>query len=313
MGSESKANFGIYFIMLLVPLFWGGAFGSTKHVLTELPPLTASAVRFLIAGLLMALWVVVRKDWDWAIVKHNWLGLLGLGLTGVFGYNVFFAMGLQYTSAINGALVIVINPVTTALISVLFLGEAWSLRLGLGVGLSLAGVLTVITKGNFGVLANMSFNYGEILLLGAVASWTAYTTLGKMVMRNIGAVPATAVSTLMGAILLIISSFMENAWRNMPNLSFQVVAELLYLAVFSTVVAFILFNIGIRRLGASKASAYINLMPVNALLIAAAVYGETVTIMHIIGMVLVISGVLLTTTASGAKPVLSKQELTCRS
>ncbi|HWR07286.1 DMT family transporter [Sporomusa sp.] len=290
----------IYFIMLLVPLFWGGAFGSTKHVLSELPPLTTSAVRFLLAGLLLGGWLAIRREWDFKVIKENWLGLTGLGLSGVLAYNYFFAVGLQYTSAITGALVIVINPVTTAIVAVVFLGERWSLRLGLGIVASLAGVLTVITQGNFASLAGMSLNYGEMLLFGAVASWTTYTSLGKVVMKSVNPALATTVSTLIGAVLLVLISLSEGAWHTLPRLSGQVMVELVYLAVFATVVAFIMFNIGIKRIGASKASAYINLMPVNAMLIAWAIYGETITLMHLAGMVLVVTGVCLTTLAPTA-------------
>ncbi len=119
----AKGRIGIYLLMLLAPLFWGGAFGSTKHVLTEVPPLTVAAFRFLVAGLLMTGWVVWRGEWDWAVVRKSWFGLLMLGGLGIFGYNAVFNIGMQYTSAINGALVIVINPVTTSLVAVLFFGE----------------------------------------------------------------------------------------------------------------------------------------------------------------------------------------------
>lgn len=292
----------IYFVLLLVPLFWGGAFGATKHVLSELPPLTASAVRFLLAGLLLAGWLTIRREWEWAAIKENWLGLTGLGLSGVLGYNYFFAVGLQYASAITGALVVVINPVTTAIIAVLFLGEKWSARLGLGIVISLTGVLTVITQGNYAALAGLSLNYGECLLFGAVASWSSYTLLGKVVMKRVGASLATTVSTLIGTAFLMLISLREAAWGRLPQVSGQVMAELVYLAVFATVLAFILFNVGISRIGASKASAYINLMPVNAMLIAWAVYGETVTAMHLAGMVLVVTGVALTTRAPAAGP-----------
>ncbi len=303
---QSKRISGIYLFMLLAPLFWGGAFGTTKHVVTELPPLTASSVRFLLAGMILSGWVFVRKEWDWQAIRHNWPGLAALGFTGIFSYNFFFAKGLQYTSAINGALVVVINPVITAILAALFLGERFHWRLGLGVMLSLAGVLTVITQGHFSVLGELQFNYGEMLMFGAVLSWTAYTTLGKIVMRKVGASLATTVSTLIGAGFLTMGSLAERAWPKVAGLSGQVVAELIYLAIFATVIAFIIYNMGIQRIGAGKASAYINLMPVNAVLIAWALYGERVTPVHLAGMVLVVSGVLLTTLAPGpvapAKP-----------
>jgi drug/metabolite transporter (DMT)-like permease len=285
----------MYLLMLLVPLFWGGAFGSTKHVLTELPPLTVAAIRFLCAGLLMSLWTVWRKEWEWDVISQSWLGLLGLGAVGIFGYNAFFNIGMQYTSAISGALVVVINPVTTSLVAVLFLGEKWSARQGLGALLSLIGVLTVITRGDLSALLSLSLNKGEVILLGAVATWTLYTSLAKIVMRHISPIMATAVSMVTGGLMLFAASLSENGWEKLPGLSFQVMAELFYLAIFASFIAFLLFNMGVREIGAGKASAYINLMPVNAVLIAALLYGETVTWTHGLGMCFVMSGVYLTT------------------
>ncbi|MBP2666488.1 MAG: yhbE 2, partial [Firmicutes bacterium] len=270
--------------MLLVPLFWGGAFGSTKHVLTELPPLTVAAFRFLCAGLLMTLWTIWRGEWDWRAVRASWPGLLGLGATGILGYNALFNIGMQYTSAINGALVIVINPVTTSLVAVLFLGERWSLRQGLGAVISAVGVLIVITRGDLSTLLSLSLNRGELLLLAAVATWTTYAILGKIVMRRISPTLATAVSMLTGSLMLLIASLPEKGWAKLPNVSFQVAAELIYLAIFASFIAFLIFNMGVREIGAGKASAYINLMPVNAVLIAALLYGETVTWPHVAGM-----------------------------
>lgn len=290
---------GIYLLLLLVPLFWGGAFGVTKHVLTELPPLTASALRFFIAGLLMAGWALWREEWNWRSVGGSWLGLLGLGASGILGYNLFFAVGIQYTSAINAALVVVINPVTTALIAVLFLGERWSWRLGLGIVLSMTGVLTVITRGDLTALQSISLNKGELLMLGAVASWTTYTSLGKIVMRRVSPTMTTVVSTLLGTGMLFLASLTETGWERVPRISGQVVAELLYLAMFASFIAFLLYNIGVRKIGASKASSYINLMPVNALWIAAVFYGETITVPQVVGMLFVVSGVFITTRAPG--------------
>lgn len=308
---QKKSLTNTYIILLIVPLFWGGAFGSTKHVLTELPPLTASALRFMIAGVLLMLWSGYRKELKWEPIQQNFFTLLSLGATGVFFYNYFFATGLQYTSAINGALVVVVNPVFTALIACLFMGEARSWRIVLGVCLSLIGVSLVVSKGDLTFLTHLSVGVGEQYLFGAVASWVAYTLIIKKATRNMGASLVTAVSTILGAVmLLVVSVFSEAAWDKTLSLSTQVTWEIIYLAVFATVVAFLVFNWGIQRIGATKTSAYINLMPVNALWIAVLFYGESISAYHLIGMALTIAGVFITT-QSNSKTVTVKANNLC--
>ncbi len=293
--AQSAHPNAIYFILLLVPLFWGGAFGVTKHVVTEIPPLTVAALRFFLAGLLMVAWVVARGGWDWAPIKRRWGGLMLLAVTGVLAYNYFFTVGIQYTSAINAALVIVVNPVTTALVAVTLLGEPWSWRLVAGVALCFLGVLTTITKGSLALLTSLTFSSGDLFMVGGVISWTAYTTLGKVVMKDVPPLLATGASTLAGAVMLVLASFTEDGWSRLPAASPQTIWEMAYLVIFPSVVAYFLFNVGIKRIGASRASAYINLMPVNAIWIAAVFYGEPVTLAHMAGAVLIIAGLLLIT------------------
>lgn len=117
-------------------------------------------------------------------------------------------------------------------------------------------------------------------------------------MRKVSPLLSTAVSMLIGALLLLVASLPEQGWSRLPGVSLQVMLELVYLAVGATFIAFLIFNIGVREIGASKASAYINLMPVSAVLIAVLFYGEPVTLVHGVGMICVMSGVLLTTRAA---------------
>lgn len=293
---EKQSLTTTYIILLLVPLFWGGAFGTTKHVLTELPPLTASALRFIIAGLLMLIWSGLRQELNWILIRQNFLSLLALGATGSFSYNYFFATGLQYTSAVTAALIIVVNPVFTTCIASFFMGEPRNWRTLLGLILSLFGVSLVISKGDLSVLTHMTMGVGELYLFGAVGSWVAYTLLIKKITRTMGVGIVTTVSTTLGAVmLLILSVISEGQWSKVLSLSNQTMLEVLYLAVCATVVAFLLFNWGIQRIGATKASAYINLMPVNALWIAVLLYGETISAYDLIGMSLTITGVFITT------------------
>lgn len=301
ISARTGAN-SIYFIMLLVPLFWGGAFGATKHVVGEIPPLTTAAVRFFAAGVIMTAWVAWRGGWDWAVVRRRWLGLFLLAVTGVFAYNVFFTVGMRFTSAINAALVIVVNPVITALIAVVLLKEPWNWRLVAGFALSFLGVLATITRGSPDALLSLTFNYGDLLMIGGVLSWSAYTNIGKVVMRNVPPLLATGASTMFGSLLLVCVSFAEDGWTRLSAASGQTTAEIIYLILFPTVIAFFLYNIGVRRIGASRASAYINLMPVNAIWIAAVFYGERITGAHLAGAALIISGLLMITVFNNAAP-----------
>ncbi len=285
----------VYLVMLLVPLFWGGAFGATKHVVTEIPPLAAAACRFFLAGVIMTAWVALRGGWDWSPVRRRWPGLLILAATGVFLYNIFFTVGMKYTTAINAALVISVNPVTTALVAATLLGEAWNWRLVAGFILSFLGVVATITKGSLAVLAALSFSYGDLLMVGGVVSWTVYTSVAKLVVKDVPPLLATSVSTLAGSVMLLAASLIEGGWARLPAASAQTALEMAYLIIFPTVLAFFLFNTGIKRIGASRASAYINLTPINAIWIAALFYGEQVTFAHMSGAVLIISGLLLIT------------------
>ncbi|WP_126424964.1 DMT family transporter [Brevibacillus marinus] len=294
--SASTPN-SIYLVLLLVPLFWGGAFGAGKHVVTEIPPFTTAAIRFGIASLLLAIWLTAVRGWDWRLIKQRWFGLLILALTGIVAYNCLFYLGLQYTSATNGALISATNPVFTAIIASIFLGEAWSARLGLGTLLSLAGVLMVITGGSWESLRHLSFNPGDVWLFGSVASWVIYGIVGKIVMRGVPPLLATTVTTIVGTLPLFAFAGWEGGWRSVPQLSGQAIAELLYMGVFASVIATVLWNEGIHRIGATKTSAYMNLVPINAMWTAALLYGESISWAQYVGMVLVIGGVLLTSWA----------------
>lgn len=289
----------VYLILLLVPLFWGGAFGSTKHALSELPPLTLSALRFSLAGLLLAAWVTARGEWNWPLIRRHWPGIAALGFTGVFLYSFFFATGLQYTSSLTASLIVVVNPVITACLAVLLLGETWHWRIGAGVLLSLTGVTTVITQGRFELIFNQAYGQGETIIAGAMLSWVAYTLTAKLVVNHVGSLLVTTVSTLAGAAMLLAAAALrEGQWAKLAAISAQTLGELAFLALFSSLGAYVLFNWGVQQIGATKAAAYINLTPVNALWIAAIFYGEPVLAPQLAGMALILAGVLLTTQAT---------------
>jgi drug/metabolite transporter (DMT)-like permease len=285
----------VYLIMLLVPLFWGGAFAAAKHAVTEIPPFTIAALRFGAAGLILTVWLLYKKKWEHSLLKSRLPGLIVMSLTGVFAYNAFFFIGLQYTSATNGALVIATTPVVITLGAVLFLSENWNIPFIVGMILSLTGVLVVISRGSIDSLLSLSLNVGDLWLLGSMISWATYGIVGKTVMKGLSPYMTTAVTMLIGSFALFIGSLLfENGWKLLPEISFQTGTEIFYMILFASVIGFLLWNDGVHQIGASKAGAYLNFVPIHAMWISALFYGAEILVAQIIGMFLVISGVLLT-------------------
>jgi len=110
-----EQSVAIYAWLLLVPFFWGGAFVAAEHLVTELPPITAATLRFGLAGVILMIIVFIQGKFDIGSVKKQWLPLLLMAITGIFGYNLFFFIGLNLTSAINGSLIVATSPVLLTL------------------------------------------------------------------------------------------------------------------------------------------------------------------------------------------------------
>ncbi|MEC5424606.1 DMT family transporter [Virgibacillus sp. C22-A2] len=293
---KSEQSSAIYFWLLLVPLFWGGAFVAAEHVITEVPPITAAAFRFGTAGLLLLIFVLLKGNLDVKAIKKQWIPILLMAITGILGYNAFFFIALDITSAINGSLIVATTPVLLTCGAVLFLGEVWNKQLGLGLVLSLLGVIIVISEGSLETIMRMEFNKGDLLFLGGLICWVIHGLLGKIAMRDVSPLVTTTFTSLFGGFFLVIASlFFEKGWGNIPYMSTQAWAEMLFMIICSSVIGFILWNHGIKQIGASKSGIYMNLVPINTALLAVVFYGSSITFTQIIGMIMVITGVYFVT------------------
>lgn len=291
-----KSNLAIYLFMLLVPLFWGGAFGAAQHVISEIPPITAATIRFGAAGIILFIIVIFRSEWKMSVLEKRWRGLLLMSLSGIFAYNIFFFIALQYTSVINGSLIMSTTPVFITVGAVLFLKEQWSKRIALGLSLSLFGVIVVIMKGDIHTLLSLSFNLGDLLFLAGLVSWVIHSLVGKVVMKGVSPLFTTTITMLTGSICLAILSLFEGAWgRVLSSMSGQSWIEMIYMSILATVVAFLIWNQGVHEIGASKASIYMNLVPIFATLIGIVLYDSKISWLQIFGMAMVIIGVWVVT------------------
>lgn len=275
---------------------WGGTWIAGRIIAQELPaPLAVAAIRFVVAGLALAA-VALLAEGRIPLPQGNraWGVVCGLGFFGIFLYGLCFFFGLQHISAGRGALVVALNPVVVVLVAWLFGQERMNARKALGIALALAGCLTVIGNGDPLALLAGTVGIGELLIVGCVVSWTAYTFIGRQATRTLSPLATTLHASLIGALLLGAAAFIQGdiepaAW------SWRVWASMLFLAIFGTAIAYTWFTDAVHQLGAGQASVFINLVPVFAVLQAAVLLDERLGLAVLAGGLLVITGVWLST------------------
>jgi drug/metabolite transporter (DMT)-like permease len=285
------------YLKLIGAMFmWGGTWIAGRIVAQELPaPLSAAAIRFLIAGLILAGFALLADGrLPRPTTGREWGSVTGLAVTGIFIYALCFFYGLKQISAGRGALVVALNPVVAAL-AAWFLGQERMNPVKLiGIGLALTGCLTVIGNGDPLALLHGAVGLGEWLIVGCVLCWTVYTFIGRHATRTLSPLASTLWASLIGALLLGTTAIVQGP-SNPFDWSAAVWASVLFLAIGGTALGFTWFADGVKRLGAAKASAFVNLVPVFAVLQAVILLDEKLGLAVLAGGLLVIVGVWLTT------------------
>jgi len=303
---QSKSTALTYAKLILTALFWGGTFIAGRSVAGSVNPFTAAFLRFCIATTLLLLLTRRAEGFFPSLDLRQVISVTLLGSTGVFAYNAFFFKGLQDVEAGRAAVIIASNPIFISLFSALIFGERLGFKKIMGIVLSVAGAIVVITRGNPAAVLEGGFGRGELYIFCCVFSWTAYTLIGKGVMRRLTPLVTVTYSSLIGTTLLIIPAYLEGMPDELALYGWPAWAGIAYLGVFGTVMGFLWFYEGVVHIGPVRASQFINFVPVSAVVLAYLILDEPVTISLLAGAALVVSGVYLAHLGSARGLALSK-------
>ncbi|GAB4536206.1 MAG: DMT family transporter [Anaerolineae bacterium] len=287
-----------YVKLMLMAIFWGGTFIAGRVIASNVPPFSAAFSRFLIASALLLLLTWRTEGRLPALKRYQVIPIIWLGMTGIFGYNIFFFKGMQTINAGRAAIIVALNPIFVTILSALIFGERLTFIKATGIILSVIGAMVVISRGNPSAILSGSLGWGELLIFGCVVSWVAYSLIGKAIMAELSPLVAVAYSSLAGTAALLIPAFLEGITRNIVHYSALSWLGLFYLAFFGTVLGFRWYYEGIRAVGPTRASIFINFVPISAVVLAFLTLGEPITPSLLLGAISVTSGVYLTNTAS---------------
>jgi drug/metabolite transporter (DMT)-like permease len=283
------------YLSLLVTMFlWGGTFIAGRLLAGVVPPASSAFLRFLIGSIAM-LMVVLLVDGRLRLPsKRLWLPLFFLGCTGVFAYNVFFFYGLQHITAGRASLIVAGTPLIITIFAAIFLKERLTSEKFVGVLISLCGAIIVISNGQPSTLLAGGFGPGEQALVACVLSWSAYSLIGRSVLRSLPPLTAVCYSSIIGTMLLAVPAIREGLIDHFVAINYPSWLSLAYLGIGGTALGFSFYYLAIKKIGASRAGIFINLVPIFSLLLSWRILGETIQVKVLFGGVLVLIGVALT-------------------
>lgn len=276
------------FAAIFAMLIWSTSFVATKLAYASFPPLTLGALRFVIAFVLLAAMATVKKSFA-VSSRRDLLIMCGSGALGITLYFALENVGVSLTSASNAALIMASYPAITILMERIAYGVRVSRRKWAGVLLAIVGVALI--SGMQGGQAGDRQLLGNILLSVTGVVWALYNFSTRSVVNKYPAITVSFYQTLTGACLFLPLACFESSRRVAPDASSC--AVLAYLGVFCSVVAFMSYNYGLRKLSAGTAVSLANLVPVFGVLLSVLVLGETLYPLQLLGGAIVIAGVTL--------------------
>ncbi|WP_368297527.1 DMT family transporter [Cytobacillus firmus] len=298
----------IKWILLLVIVMWGSNFVITKILLESFPFWTLLFFRNLFAAIAL-IWVVRKFLFIVPKNKKVWGYVLGASVIGVVINNAFFQFGLKYTLATNASLIMGLTPLATALISYLVFSVPLHRKQMLGISLGFFGVSLVVLEGEITNLINLSFNIGDLYIVGALLTFSVSFIFIKKA-TDIKFPPAIislyaySLSSIFYFPMVIWEQTMKG-WNGLPT-SLLLWIMLIYVGVFPTGIGNMLWNRGISILGPGQCAIFMNGIPLVAAITSVLVLDEPILALQIIGFLFIGSGVILGSQNSG--PIAVKKE-----
>jgi len=271
---------------------WGANFAVVKQTLREMLPLSFNAIRFSLASIFL-LFALRILEGGFLLDKKDLKGVFLLGLVGHTFYQLLFINGIAKTTASLSALVMATSPLFVVFLGSLVGAEKISRRILLGVLLSLAGVFMLVSgsRSEFGFA--QTHVVGGVLTLAAAVCWAAYTVFSKPYLTRYSPLRLTVTTMVLGTIVLDISaipSLLAQDWRSVTVEGWTGLAYSFGLAI---VIGYVIWEIGVKRVGPGRTAVYQNLIPVVATAVSCLWLGETIAEAQIIGAGMVFLGIYL--------------------
>lgn len=293
MSKPALSHLPAYAALIVTAALWGSNGTVARPLADAMGPFTLSVLRWVVV-LVLLLPVVWPERAAMLQVLRRQPGLLVTFclMGGALQSGLVYA-GLAGSSAIHLGLLNSAVPVMIISISWVWHGRQPRPFEGVGLAVSLCGVLLIIARGDMAALRQLDFGLGDLLILAGMLNWSFYTLKLKDRPQTLSLYAFAFMVALGGNFLALPAIFAEFLLRGPPQLGVREFASVLYIGAAPTLMAMLLYTYGVGRVGAVRAGIFVHFMPVFATLFAVLVLGEAFHAYHGVGFMLVAGGAIL--------------------
>jgi drug/metabolite transporter (DMT)-like permease len=288
-----------YILLSITALCWAGNAIVGRLAAGQIPPVTLSFLRWSLAFLIILpmAWKHLKRDWP--TIRASLGLMIFISVTGIAAFNTLQYWALEHTTALNTLLLQSAVPLFVAVWSLFLLGVRLTLAQAIGVALSLTGVLVILLHGDLTALAGIAFNKGDLIFTVALVIFGLYSVL-TLKRPKIHSLSFVGFTFGCGAACLIPLLVVELLSRPVMQLNTANLLSTFYVAVFPSTVAYLCFNRGVQLIGANRAAPFFHVVPLFGSAMAIVFLGERPQLFHVIGFVLVLTGVFVASRKTSA-------------
>lgn len=282
-----------YFVVSFAMLCWATTTVLVRYVRDDAPPMGLSFWRLVFAFLILLPISYSRIRSQSSLVLRHWKTLAMLSVLLWFGGNALLFLSLQFTIAINAAVINSVEPMIIIILACLLFRDEFTKRQALGAILSLGGVLILITAGSMDRLLGLDFNLGDIIVFCAYISWGLYAVMIRKLPRELDTLVVVTMLLGIGIPILLVPYLIECFYFRPLHFNWLTTGTIIYLGLFSGALSIIAWNYGIKILGPIRASQFLHLIPAFTILLATFFLDETLLPYHFAGIALIVVGIYL--------------------
>ena len=285
-------NFSGNFAAFIAASLFGASVVATRVAVQEIPPLNLAVLRFGQGGLILFLCLFIGARDLLKVKRHDlpFLVLLGAILFAVFPLT--FNIGLRFTEASRGALMLATMPIWSAWLARAARKERLIFRQVAGILLTFTGVGMVLAeRGLSWQGTSLAFGGDGLMLLTALCG-AIYGVLAQRMLSRYSALTVTTYAMVFGTLLLFPAALVEGLPQAFIRIDEKVALLILFLGIFGGALGYFLWTFALTRLTPTQVAVYVNVNPMVAIILGAVLLAEKLTGVFVVGFVTVVVGVL---------------------